>query len=123
MKPGSDAGGPAAPRTRRELELLAMVKTRRGGEVLGEMGFGNVIELKRRSLVLESNLAHAVGDQLTIRMAFPGVDRRSAPVVSLGCVVRAVRDAERMQYELSIRDLDASAQTQLTQFLSRRGGA
>ena len=56
-----------------------------------------------------------------MKVVFPGVQRGSKPVVSLGCMVVGVRDSVRLHYDLDIEDIDDEACLQLAEFRSLRG--
>lgn len=106
------------PSPRRNIELLAAVKAADASGAVRTKCFGNILELGCDYLVLESRREQRVGDALTLSLVFPGLRSDSDSIVSLGCVVRRVRDAAELHYDLDIDDMDESARRRLIAYLS-----
>lgn len=108
-----------APEPRRNLALLASIRsTEPEGPVVAPC-FGNIIELGCEALLLESEREQQLGAALALKIVFPGQRRRANPVVTLHCVVRRVRDAARLLYDATIEDLDDDARQAVVEYLSR----
>ncbi len=83
--------------------------------------FGNILELESDVLLLESKRELEIGAALILKVVFPGVQRGSKPVVSLGCMVVGVRDSVQLHYDLDIENMDDETSLQLAEFRSLRG--
>ena len=112
---------PRQPIPLRESGLLATVSATGEDGVAKTLGFGNILELESDVLLLESKRELEIGAALILKVVFPGVQRGSKPVVSLGCVVVGVRDSVRLHYDLAIENMDDEASLQLAEFRSLRG--
>lgn len=109
----------AAPEPRRNLDLLASIRSAESGASAAVPCFGNVLELGCEALLLESNREQRLGAALALKIVFPGQRQRENPVVTLHCVVRRVRDAAKLLYDLTIEDMDDDARQALVAYLSR----
>ena len=109
------------PSPKRNIELLTAVKAADASGAVRTKCFGNILELGCDYLVLESRREQLEGDALTLSLVFPGLRNDSASIVSLGCVVRRVRDAAELHYELAIEDMDEATRQQLVAYLSESG--
>jgi hypothetical protein len=106
------------PSPRRNIELLTAVKAADANGVVHTKCFGNILELGCESLILESKHEQQVGEALTLSLVFPGLRNRSHRIVSLGCVVRRVRNRTDLHYDLAIEEIDETARQQLLAYLS-----
>ena len=108
------------PPRRTGLELLASVKSMDPEGAVVNKCFGNILELGWDLVVLESHLQQTAGSAVMLNVVFPGqrMPRRKS-IVTLYCVVRRVRDAARLHYDLAIEDMDDTARQSLFDFLSQ----
>jgi hypothetical protein len=108
-----------APEPRRNLALLASIRSAGPEGPAGTACFGNIIELGCEALLLESDREQQLGAELALKVVFPGQRRRENPVVTLHCVIRRVRDAARLLYDATIEHLDGESRRAIAEYLSR----
>lgn len=99
------------------IELLVTVKALDPVGTVRNQGFGNILELDRNSLVLESRGERRVGERLLLSVFFPGRRRRTSPPSTLECVVTGIRDAAALHYVLLIEEADEESRDELDEFL------
>jgi hypothetical protein len=109
----------AAPEPRRNLALLASIRSSDPGDSAAAACFGNILELGCEALLLEADREQRLGAALALRVVFPGQRRRANPVVTLHCVIRRVRDAARLLYDATIENLDDDSRQAVVEYLSR----
>ena len=104
---------------RNGIELLATVRTLDPGGTARNQGFGNILELDRNSLVLESRWERRVGELLLVGVCFPGRRRRSSRPSTLKCVVAGIQDAAALHYALVIEEIDEESREELEEYLAK----
>ena len=80
-----------------------------------------VSRISARVLILETKRGLQVGASLTVNVVFPGQQRGDDPFAHLHCKVRKVHDDSRLQYELTIVDLDDRTRDRLNIYLAQSG--
>ena len=106
---------------RRNIDLLATVQESGTSGKKAPKGFGNIIELGSRALVLETNREFAPGVPVTVNVVFPGQPRGDDPFAHLHCRVRKVQDDPKLHYDLTIVDMDALTRERLDIYLAQTG--
>jgi hypothetical protein len=109
------------PQVRRNIDLLATVRESGAAGAKSLKSFGNIIELGARVLILETKRELQVGASLTVDVVFPSQQRGDDPFAHLHCKVRKVHDDSRLQYELTIVDMDARTRDRLDIYLAQNG--
>ena len=108
------------PATRRGLELLTTIKSIDAAGAMTTKCFGNILELGCDSIVLESHREQSAGSAVSLNVVFPGQQRTDNPVATFQCVVRRIRDRNRLHYDLAIEDMSAATREGLVIFLGQR---
>ena len=106
---------------RRNIDLLATIQESGANGTKPHKSFGNIIELGSRVLILETKRGLQLGASLTVNLVFPGQQRGDDPFAHLHCKVRKVHDDSRLQYELTIVDMDARTRDRLDIYLAQNG--
>jgi len=109
------------PPVRRNIDLLATIRESGANGRQSPKSFGNIIELGSHALILETKRSLQVGASITVNVVFPGQQRGDDPFAHLYCKVRKVHDESRLQYELTIVDLDARTRERLNIYLAQAG--
>jgi hypothetical protein len=109
------------PQVRRNIDLLATIQESGATGTQSPKSFGNIIELGARALILEMKRELRVGASITVNVVFPGQQRTEDPFAHLHCKVYKVHDDSKLQYELTIVDLDSSARDRLNIYLAQSG--
>ena len=109
------------PQVRRNIDLLAAIRESGTNGKQSPKSFGNIIELGAQALILETKRALQVGASITVDVVFPGQRRGEDPFAHLYCKVRKVHDESKLQYELTIVDLDAHTRDRLNIYLAQGG--
>jgi hypothetical protein len=107
--------------TRRNIDLLATIEESGASPKKAPKGFGNIIELGSRALILETNREFAPGVPVTVNVVFPGQPRGDDPFAHLHCKVRKVHDDPKLHYDLTIVDMDARTRERLDIYLAQTG--
>ena len=106
------------PETRRNIELLSSLKSVQRDGTNTMKCFGNILELGCDAMVVESHREQNAGSALEVSVVFPGQRSRANKVVKFHCVVRRVRDRNRMHYDLAIEHMNEIARQRLIEYLS-----
>ena len=106
---------------RRNIDLLATIQESGATGTKSPKSFANIIELGTRVLILETKRGLQVGTSLTVNVVFPGQQRGNDPFAHLHCKVRKVHDDSKLQYELTIADLDTRTRDRLNIYLAQSG--
>ena len=104
----------------RRPELLATVKELSPTGEVRNRGFGNILDLDCRSLVLEANREFENGTPLIVNVVFPGRTQRENPLSSLHCIVRS-SIGDLLHYDLTIVELEGEARVRLDEYLAWLG--
>lgn len=106
------------PAPRANIELLATIQSIESDGSMSAKCFGNILELGVDAMVLESHREQAAGTALLLNVVFPGQRPRSNPVVTFRCVVRSVRDRNRLHYDVAIEEMNDITRKSLVDYLS-----
>jgi hypothetical protein len=106
---------------RRNIDLLATIEESGAAAKKSPKGFGNIIELGTRALIIETNRQLAVGASLTVNVVFPGQQRGDDPFAHLHCKVRKAHDDPKLHYDLTIVDADDRTRDRLNIYLAQSG--
>jgi hypothetical protein len=104
---------------RRNIDLLATVQVPEISAKMAPKGFGNIIELGSRALILETNRELAPGVRVMVNVVFPGQPRGDDPFAHLQCRVRKVHDDPKLHYDLTIVGMDALTRERLDVYLAQ----
>jgi hypothetical protein len=102
---------------RHEIELLATVDGPIGENGKSEHGFGTIIELGPRSLVLEANRSFSIRDQITVKVIFPGQGRGDDPFAYFQGVVSKLHDQPNLHFDVTLADMTDASRERLKVFL------
>lgn len=102
---------------RRQIELLATVDGPIGKNGVSGHGFGTIVELGPNSLILEANRSFTTGDEITVKVIFPGQGRGDDPFAYFNGVVSKTHDQPNLHFDVSIEDMTINSQKRLTLFL------
>jgi hypothetical protein len=106
---------------RRNIDLLATIEESGAAAKKSPKGFGNIIELGTRALIIETNRQLAVGASLTVNVVFPGQQRGDDPFAHLHCKVRKAHDDPKLHYDLMIVNADDRTRDRLNIYLAQSG--
>ncbi len=105
---------------RRDIELLAAIEQADATGSFASKGFGNIIELGGKSLILECSREFETATPIRLSLVFPGQPRGDDPFARLHCVVRKVRDWPNLHFDLEIVDMDEETRRRLEFYLSQQ---
>jgi hypothetical protein len=106
---------------RRNIDLLATIRESGPSVSKSPKSFGNIIELGSQAMILETKRDLRVGLSITVNVVFPGQQRGDDPFAHLHCKVHKVHDDSKLQYELTIVDMDTSTRDRLNIYLAQSG--
>jgi len=106
---------------RRNVELLASIEDPGATHSPATKTFGNIIELNRGRLVLETGNTIRVGAAVTVRVVFPDQPRGNDPFAHLHCSVQQLRDEPSPHYDLAIVEMDEQSRDRLDDYLANSG--
>ena len=109
------------PSTRQNIQLLTAIRSVDGDGATSTKCFGNILELGCDAMVVESNRQQQPGSALALTVIFPGQHSATNKEVTFHCVVRTVRDQNRMHYDLAIDHMNDIARERLFRYLSATG--
>lgn len=106
------------PETRRDIELLTSIRSVESDGTTTTKCFGNILELGLDAMVVESHRIQNTGASLELSVVFPGQPTRRNKVAKFYCVVRTVRDRNRLHYDLVIERMSDGSRERLIEYLS-----
>ena len=106
---------------RRNVELLASIEDPGATHSPATKTFGNIIELNRQGLIVETGSAIRVGAAVTVRVVFPDQPRGNDPFAHLHCSVKEMKDEPSPHYDLTILEMDEQSRARLDSYLARPG--
>ena len=109
------------PQVRRNIDLLATIRESGASTAKSPKSFGNIVELGAEALILETKRDLRVGASVTVNVVFPGQQRGDDPFAHLHCKVHKVHDDSKLQYELTIVEMDTSTRDRLDIYLAQSG--